>query len=152
MKSDRNLPAIIEQYPVAGWSAPPPSAFDPAPEEATIPLSHYLWILKRHRWKILSFVCACVLAAVVISSRLTPVYESTATVDVDRQTPTGVIGQESMRSTANDADQFLATQIKLIQSDSVLRPSSTGSGCAGCPGNWRRPSPRRRRRKMRRWF
>jgi capsular exopolysaccharide synthesis family protein len=62
------------------------------------------------------------LAAVVVSSRLTPVYESTATVDVDRQTPTGVIGQESMRSTANDADQFLATQIKLIQSDSVLRP------------------------------
>jgi capsular exopolysaccharide synthesis family protein len=50
------------------------------------------------------------------------VYESTATVDVDRQTPTGVIGQEAMPSTANDADQFLATQIKLIQSDSVLRP------------------------------
>src|SRR4029079_7026183 len=36
--------------------------------------------------------------------------------------PTGVIGQESMRSTTNDADQFLATQVKLIQSDSVLRP------------------------------
>ncbi len=100
----------------------PPSAFEPEPEEAAIPLSHCLWILKRHRWKILSFVGACVIAAVVVSSRLTPVYESTATVDVDRQTPTGVIGQESMRSTANDADQFLATQIKLIQSDSVLRP------------------------------
>jgi capsular exopolysaccharide synthesis family protein len=122
MKSDRNLPAVIEPYPVASWYAPPPSAFEPEPEEASIPLSHYLWILKRHRWKILSFVGACVLAAVVVSSRLTPVYESTATVDVDRQTPTGVIGQESMRSTANDADQFLATQIKLIQSDSVLRP------------------------------
>jgi capsular exopolysaccharide synthesis family protein len=122
MKSDRNLPAVIEQYPVASWYAPPSSGFEPEPEEAAIPLSHYLWILKRHRWKIASFVGACVLAAVVVSSRLTPVYESTATVDVDRQTPTGVIGQESMRSTANDADQFLATQIKLIQSDSVLRP------------------------------
>ena len=27
-----------------------------------------------------------------------------------------------MQSATNDADQFLATQIKLIQSDSVLRP------------------------------
>jgi capsular exopolysaccharide synthesis family protein len=122
MNSNRNLPAPIEQVPAASWYAPPPSAFEPEPEEASLPLSHYFWILKRHRWKILAFVGACVLAAVVVSSRLTPVYESTATVDVDRQTPTGVIGQESMRSTANDTDQFLATQIKLIQSDSVLRP------------------------------
>ena len=117
----RNLPAVLEQYPVAAPYALP-QVFEAEPEEAAIPLSHYLWILKRHRWKIISFVAACVLAAVVVSSRLTPVYESTATVDVDRQTPTGVIGQEAMPSTANDADQFLATQIKLIQSDSVLRP------------------------------
>ena len=36
--------------------------------------------------------------------------------------PTGVLGQEAMQSATNDADQFLATQVKLIQSDSVLRP------------------------------
>jgi capsular exopolysaccharide synthesis family protein len=121
LKPERNLPAVIEQYPFAAWYATAAPG-EQEPEEGTIPLSHYLWILKRQRWKILSFVCACVLAALIVSSRLTPVYESTATVDVDRQMPTGVIGQESMRSTANDADQFLATQIKLIQSDSVLRP------------------------------
>ena len=49
MKSDRNLPAVIEQYPVGSWYASPPSGFDPEPEEGAIPLSHYLWILKRHR-------------------------------------------------------------------------------------------------------
>ena len=36
--------------------------------------------------------------------------------------PQGVVGQEAIRSTLNDSDQFLATQIKMIQSDSVLRP------------------------------
>jgi capsular exopolysaccharide synthesis family protein len=36
--------------------------------------------------------------------------------------PTGVLGEESTQSVNNDADQFLATQVKLIQSDSVLRP------------------------------
>ena len=93
-------------------------------------------------------MAACVLAAVVVSSRLTPVYESTATVDMDRQTPTGVIGQEAVRSTTNDADQFLATQIKLIQSDSVLRPVVEKFGLrqmAGGAGDGR--TPRRRRRE-----
>jgi len=118
---DSNLPVVSGSYPAA---FPVPFSYPPVeePAEATIPLTHYLWILRRHRWRILAFVVACVLATLVISSRLTPVYESIATVDVDRQTPTGVIGQEAMRTATNDADQFLATQIKLIQSDSVLRP------------------------------
>jgi capsular exopolysaccharide synthesis family protein len=96
--------------------------YDAEPEHATVPLAHYLWILRRHRWKILGFICGCVAATVVISARLTPVYESTVTVDVDRQMPSGVVGQDATRMPANDSDQFLATQVKLIQSDSVLRP------------------------------
>jgi succinoglycan biosynthesis transport protein ExoP len=92
------------------------------PEETAAPLSHYLWILRRHRWKLLGLITTSVLITLIVSFRITPIYESTATIDIDRQMPTGVIGQEAMRSTTNDADQFLATQIKLIQSDSVLRP------------------------------
>jgi capsular exopolysaccharide synthesis family protein len=109
---------------------PPNQAVQPAwygydtepPDQSAVPLSHYLWILRRHKWKILGFVLGCVAATVIVSKRLTPVYESTVTVDVDRQTPSAVIGQDATRMPANDADQFLATQVKLIQSDSVLRP------------------------------
>jgi len=36
--------------------------------------------------------------------------------------PVGVVGQDATRTMLNDSDQFLATQIKLVQSDSVLRP------------------------------
>jgi succinoglycan biosynthesis transport protein ExoP len=92
------------------------------PDQSAVPLGHYLWILRRHRWKILGFVFVCVSAAVIVSARLTPVYESTATVDVDRQTPSAVIGQDTTRMPSNDSDQYLATQVKIIQSDSVLRP------------------------------
>src|SRR5579871_6303449 len=91
-------------------------------EEPGVPLSHYLWILRRHKWRILAFVLGCVAATLVISSRLTPIYESTATIDIDRQAPAGVIGQDAARMAPNDADQFLATQVRIIQSDSVLRP------------------------------
>ena len=92
-------------------------------EGATVPLSQYLWLIWRHKWKIAAFVVFAVIATAVVSSRLTPIYESTATIDVDRRAPTGIVGEESQSVNAvNDADQFLATQVKLIQSDSVLRP------------------------------
>jgi polysaccharide biosynthesis transport protein len=96
--------------------------YDAEPEHARIPLAHYLWILRRHRWKMLGFVFGCVAATIVVSSRITPVYEATATVDIDRQMPSAAIGQDSTRAPATDAEQFLATQVGLIQSDSVLRP------------------------------
>src|SRR5262245_22581642 len=127
-RPDRNLPAVIPpifadavRLPYqAAPNAPP--GWDVEPEEPAVPLSHYLWILKRHRWKILAVVVTCVLATLIVSLRLTPIYESTAVIDIDRRMPTGILGQEATQSTTNDADQFLATQIKLIQADAVLRP------------------------------
>jgi capsular exopolysaccharide synthesis family protein len=112
----RNLPIPFDVYRA---SAMMPET-DPA--AASVPLSHYLWVFRRNWWKILLFVACVVAATAVISMRLTPVFESTATIDIDRQMPSGIIGQEATRSLTNDSDQFLATQAKLIQSDSVLRP------------------------------
>lgn len=123
-----SLPAVIHppaQYVAQPMSHPvwqPYPAFEADGVQASVPLSHYLWILRRHRWKILGFIAFCVAATAIISLRLTPVYEATATIDIDRQSPPGIIGQEANRATLNDADQFLATQVRLLQSDSVLRP------------------------------
>jgi succinoglycan biosynthesis transport protein ExoP len=119
-KLESNLPALAETFRVG----PPPLTLDAEfePQAAHVPLAHYLWILRRHAWKIAGFVMAVVLATLIISLRLTPIYESTAVIDIDRQMPTGVLGQEAMPSSTNDADQFIATQVKLIESDSVLRP------------------------------
>ncbi len=114
------MPVISESYRTAS----PPLILDAEYEAAPahVPLAHYLWILRRHGWKMLGFVALVVLCTVVVSLRLTPIYESTATIDIDRRMPTGVLGEESTQAANNDADQFLATQVKLIQSDSVLRP------------------------------
>jgi capsular exopolysaccharide synthesis family protein len=111
-----NLPAISYYPPI------PQQEYEQ--DEPAVPLSHYLWVLRRHFWKMVAFVASCVLATGIVSARLQPIYESTATVDVDRQAPSQVVGEDSTRSAGspNDADQFLATQVKLIQSDSVLRP------------------------------
>ena len=95
---NRSLPAgglntpqeAIERYAI--YQAPPER---PESDEPVVPLSHYVWMLRRHKWSLLAFVAIAVASTIVISSRLTPIYESTATLDVDRMTPTGVIGQEA---------------------------------------------------------
>ena len=92
------------------------------PVETVVPLAHYLWLFRRNALRIALWVIGVTLTALAVSMQMTPVYEATVTIDVDRQTPTGVIGQESNRALSNDSDQFLATQVKMLQSDSVLRP------------------------------
>lgn len=93
-------------------------------QQVSLPLSHYLWILRRHFWKMAAFVAVMMLATAVVSLRLTPVYESTATLYVDRQEAKGIVGQDAQSQAYStlDAESFLASQIKLIQSDSVVRP------------------------------
>ena len=111
-----SLAILAEMYAGNG------NGHEPNPEENSVPLSHYLWIVRRNRWRILAFVAASVLATFAISKRLTPMYEATTVIDVDRQSPSALIGQDATRAAANDSDQFLATQIRLVTSDAVLRP------------------------------
>jgi polysaccharide biosynthesis transport protein len=127
MPEQIGLPEILHPRPpgnpVAFYATPVLSQQEFKPEAPAVPLSHYLWILKRHGWKIIAFVATCICATLIISARQNPIYESTATVDVDREAPAEIVGQDSTRSAVpNDADQFLATQVRLIQSDAVLRP------------------------------
>jgi capsular exopolysaccharide synthesis family protein len=130
-----NLPAVTYYPPI-------PLQQDFEPEAPSVPLSHYLWVLRRHLWEMIAFVTTCVLVTAVVSARLQPIYESTATVDVDRQAPSEVVGQDSTRSSApNDADQFLATQVKLIQSDGVLRPVAEQFHLLDREGQLKRMSP-----------
>jgi len=118
------IPQAPEATPITGYFTPITSSQTETEQAGrSLPLSHYLWILRRNLWKMLAFVASCMVITYIVSVRLTPIYESTAVVDVDRQAPSAVVGQESTRSIAsNDSEPFLATQLKLIQSDAVLRP------------------------------
>src|ERR1035441_8705228 len=84
----RNFPVPFEVFRASGMMP------ETEPAAASVPLSHYLWIFRRNWWKILLFVVCAVTGTMVVSSRLVPIYESTATVDIDRQMPSAIIGQE----------------------------------------------------------
>src|ERR1700689_3849911 len=80
-------------------------------------LSQYLWVVKRHRWKLVAFVVFSVITTVIVSKRLTPLYESTAVIDIDRQTPAAVLGAESTTAVNSaDVENYLTTQEQIVQS------------------------------------
>jgi polysaccharide biosynthesis transport protein len=111
-----NKPAQVPYY------APIVQQPELEPEPPSVPLTHYLWILNRHRWKIAAFIAVCVLITAIVSARLQPIYESVATIDVDLMAPAGVVGQPANNGYYLDPETFFSTQIMLIQSDAVLRP------------------------------
>jgi capsular exopolysaccharide synthesis family protein len=93
--------------------------------ESGMPLGHYLFVLKRNRWRLLAFIAVSVITTLIISKRLTPLYASTATIEVDREMNADVVGGGSQASSEIDSEAmqaYLATQERLIQSDAVLRP------------------------------
>ena len=53
-------------------------------ERSAIPLAHYLWVLRRHMRKIAGLVLAAVVCVYVLTKRITPIYESTVTIGIDR--------------------------------------------------------------------
>jgi len=51
------------------------------------------------------------IATIIVSKRLTPLYESTAVIDIDRQTPAAVLGNESTAAVNSaDVENYLTTQ------------------------------------------
>ena len=128
MAEQARLPEVIPPNPSNHLPAAPyyPPVVAPPEIEVTapsVPMSHYVWILRRHLWKMLAFVATCSLVAFIVSARIQPIYQSTATIDIDLAAPTGIVGQGAVNSASyEDPDIFFATQIRLIQSDAVLRP------------------------------
>jgi len=120
-KELENLPTLFEaptasRVPIMR-DAPPLSD-----EAEAVPLNHYLWIIRRQAWKIALFVITSLLATFLITSRLTPIYEAISTINIDRQAPSSVLGTDSQKEGLVGDDLYVMTQMKIIESDAVLRP------------------------------
>lgn len=101
--------------------APLRQTFTPGPRPAPT-LSDYLELLSRRRWPILAFVFLVVLAVFLLSMSMPEMYEASLILDAERQPQTVTMGVDPGLSMAIDVDQFIGTQIHMLQSDPVLRP------------------------------
>jgi succinoglycan biosynthesis transport protein ExoP len=92
--------------------------------DVQLPLSHYVWLVRTHWIKMAAFIAFAMIATAMVTARLTPQYQATATLLIDRNAAKNLVGQDSQSGSANrgDADAYLASQVQIIQSDAVLRP------------------------------
>ena len=60
------VPALIEMQRAQYAYAPPLAYPADEPEETRLPLSQYLWILRRYRWRILAFCAVCVAVTLAV--------------------------------------------------------------------------------------
>jgi len=102
--------------------APPLRQSTPPADTPAMLIRHYFWVVRRRWWVLLLLVALASGATYWWSKRITPLYESTASIDLDFQAPAGVVGDESRQLLSNNTEQFLQTQLRLLTSDSVLRP------------------------------
>lgn len=87
-------------------------------------LRDYLNVIIRRRWIVLSFSIIVIVSVLILSIRQIPIYESTATILINRESPRVLSIQEVAPMGSgeyfNDRDYY-ETQYKLIKSNAVLR-------------------------------
>src|SRR3954453_6287940 len=85
-------------------------------------LGRYGRALWNAKYRIVLVVVVSMILAGVATHFVTPRFESTAVLEVDWQTPRAVLGAESQPASPSDTDEFINTQLRLLESDAVLRP------------------------------
>ena len=85
-----------------------------------LPLAEYWYVLRKRRWTILAVVVLLTAITAVLSSLMTPMYEATARLEIEPETPLLQSQSSSDVYQKVDADDvFLQTQIQLLKSDTL---------------------------------
>ena len=114
----RILPAAVNNTQLLTYTGAPAAG----EAEELLSMHHYLWLLKRAWWKIALAVLATTALVTIGCFLVTPIYEATARITVDNKVPTSVLSQDAGSQSTSDVEEFLNTEMDLIQSDAVLRP------------------------------
>ena len=115
------MPAVAAPLP-ARYSAPDrfPAPLPNAPESM---LAEYWRTLVRHRLLILTFACIGILLSQLLNLNTLPVYRTRTSLDI-RNLNSDFLNMHSVSATGTDdvggADTNLQTQIRLLQSDTLL--------------------------------
>jgi succinoglycan biosynthesis transport protein ExoP len=118
-QEDRNATSLVDSGQLLALL----SLLQPKPEtDDVLPLDHYFWLLKRHLWTIVATVVFSTALTAIFCFYVTPVYEATASIAIDHQLPSTAIGQDSAPTETGNLDDLLNTEVRIIQSDPVLRP------------------------------
>ncbi len=111
-------------------------------------LLDYLLILRKHQWLITFFLLAVVSIVTIATFRMQPIYEATARVEVDRDTPNAFRFNESDQAGEfEDTEDYIITQSKILQSETLAMQTVKSMGLdhlsqfGGYPGKPEKAEP-----------
>ncbi|MEA3412760.1 MAG: polysaccharide biosynthesis tyrosine autokinase [Pseudomonadota bacterium] len=101
------------------------------PEEDAINLREYWNIIRRRKWTIILFLLIAVTATVIGTFLQTPIYRSSLTLKIDRETPK-IVEYQSVAPDEGTGwnDDFYQTQYELLQSRTLARRVADELGLA----------------------
>ena len=89
-------------------------------DEEIIDLSAYVNVIKRAKWRILSFAVVATLLTVMVTLTLVPKYIASATLLIEAEQAKAVSFEEIYGLDSNKKEYYL-TQFEVIKSDSIAR-------------------------------
>ncbi|HET6145797.1 MAG TPA: polysaccharide biosynthesis tyrosine autokinase [Candidatus Acidoferrales bacterium] len=111
-------------------------------------LLDYLLVLRKHQWLITFFLLAVVSIVTIATFRMQPVYEATARVEVDRDTPSAFhFNENDQGADYSDLEDYIVTQSKILQSETLAMQTVRSMGLdhlpqfGGVPGKVAKPEP-----------
>src|SRR5271170_6888854 len=103
-------------------------------------LLDYVLILRKHQWLITFFLLAVVSIVTIATFRMQPIYEATARVEVDRDTPNAFRFNESESGADyGDLEDYIVTQSKILQSETLAMQTVRSMGLDRLPQFGGRP-------------
>src|SRR5438105_6048441 len=121
VQESQHLPA----FPVLGIDTPDFESF------SYLPI--YWNIVNKRRWTILAVAFIVTLLVAIASFRMTPIYEATARLDIEADTPQIQSLNDLYRQVPTD-DAFIGTQIQVLESDNLAQRTIEQLGLARDPG------------------
>lgn len=95
------------------------------PTSASLPLRDYLRVLHKNRWMILAVVAVMVIIVAITSFRTQPVYQATARLEINGETPDLSNLRELFWTMPTD-EEFLQTQVRILQSHELAMQTVRG--------------------------
>src|SRR5271166_5927546 len=103
-------------------------------------LLDYVLVLRKHSWLMAFFLLAVVSIVTIATFRMQPVYEATARVEVDRDTPNAFRFNESDQGDVyEDSEDYIVTQSKVLQSETLAMQTVRSMGLDRLPQFGGRP-------------
>src|ERR1700733_14475934 len=106
-------------------------ALDLMPRETH--LLDYLLVLRKHQWLIAFFLLAVASIVTIATFRMQPVYEATARVEIDRDTPNAFRFDSEQGGDFEDLEDYIVTQSKILQSETLAMQTVKSMGLDHLP-------------------